>query len=431
MSVTTTCAILIVLSMPAVGAEMKLEDVNLADGLAAREAVTLALRQNPGIIALRKAYDVANAAVWRAKALPDPELRFGWSDSEEPLSRRTEYDVSMRWSPPRLRERSLKGNLAAAEASETGGEVALAEQQLAAEVLLLHATVVILDEQIAAAEASVKVREEMVELIEKQVAAEVKSLLDLNVAQLALADARSLPKVYRAERLVSMSRLIAQLNLPRFARLELQRAPDPLQLRPRPIAIEELVERALSGRAELAGAEARCSQAQAALSLAKEERYPWFSFFQVGRQFGVGAARDSFGFRAGIDLPIFKWSGGILEQPLAAMERCRLDQESLKEKITMEVEQLASRLDMRYREAEHLQQTVEPMALRDRSLSEQAVAAGQLDQVQYLAAEARRLQRRQSYLSELLECRRLEVELDLATGDAAPSARRGVGGQAP
>ncbi len=98
------------------------------------------------------------------------------------------------------------------------------------------------------------------------------------------------------------------------------------------------------------------------------------------------------------------------------MERRRLEQENLRDRILREVEQLAEQLRARYGALEHLRLTMDTLADRNLELSEQAVILGQEDRLLLFTAEARRLQRKQSYLSELLDCRRLEIELDRATG---------------
>jgi len=242
--------------------------IDLANGISAREAVSLALRQNPGLLALRKAHEVAVAGVSRVKALSEPELRMGWTglDNDWVSPRGHDYDVALRWSPPRPGERSLKGDWAMGKVSEADGEIAGAEQKVAAEILFLHTKIVFLDEQAATAEAAVKLREQIVDFVESQVKAELKTLLDQNVAELALADARSLPVNFRTERLLCMGRLIGELNLPPATELKIQIEGEPLTLRPRLLDVADLTNKALMNRSELAIASSRYSQAQTMLS---------------------------------------------------------------------------------------------------------------------------------------------------------------------
>lgn len=392
--------------------------IDLSDGLSPREAVSLALRQNPALLALRQTREIAVAGISQARALSNPELRVGWTDLDEGwiAPRNNDYDLAVRWSPPRPGERHLKSDGATGKVSEAVGQIAEAEQRLAADILFLHTKIIFLDEQIALAETAVKLRERMVEFVEGQVKAEVKSLLDLNMAELALADIRLLPGAYRTERLLCRSRLASELNLPYSVDMKMQPEGDPLVLKTRPLDVPGLIDKALVNRAEFAVAAARSSQAQAMLSLKRKERYPWFSFLQFGRQFEHGSASDSWGFRFGIDLPISKWNRESIQAPSAEMERCRLEYENLKRRISLEVEQLVVQLLARYGTLEHFSRTMDTVAGRNLELSEQAVILGQEDRLLYLMAEARQLQRKQNYLADLLDCRRLEIELDRATG---------------
>ncbi len=285
---------------------------------------------------------------------------------------------------------------------------------------LLHLSIVFLDEQIKLAAEAVKVREQIVDLIETQVEAGARSVLDQSVAELALADARSLPNSYRLDRRVSMGRLTGELGLPRSTDLKIQVEGEPLVYRPRPLETARLVEQALVRRPELAIVSARCSQADTLLRLKKKELYPWFSFLQVNRQLGGGYGTNSWGFRLGVDLPIFKWQREITRAPAAESEQCQLEYQALENSISMEVVELVEKLRARSGELELYKETIEPLTSRDVELSEKALAAGRGDMLQRLMAEARRLRRRQTDVSSLLECRRLEIGLDQALGNAIP-----------
>jgi outer membrane protein TolC len=395
-------------------------DVNLTDGLSASEAVTLALKRSRQLLALRKSRAVAEGGISVAKALPDPELRtgrFDFSDDSAGIWNHN-YNLALRWSPPRPGERNLKGSWALGKVSEVDGEIAVAEQKLAAEVRLLHMNIVFLDEQIKLAKASVELREQIVGFITTQVEAGVKSDLDQSVAELALADAYSLPDTYRMDRRIAMNRLTGELDLPPSENLTLQVEGEPLVFQPGPLDTARLIETALARRPELAILSARCSQSEAMLSLRKRERYPWFSFVQMSREFGGGFGSHAWGFRLGIDLPIFKWTRGVVQGPAAEVEQCGLELEAMKRKISLEVEELVERLRSRFGELERYQKIIAPLAGRAVELTNVALAAGQGEMLQRLTAEARRVSGQQIYLSKLLNYRRLEIELDQALGNA-------------
>jgi outer membrane protein, heavy metal efflux system len=396
-------------------------EVNASDGLSAGEAAILAVQRNPQLLALRKGHSVAEGRVSEAKALPNPELRTGRIDFGDDSAgiRSRNYNLGLRWSPPRPGEMGLKGSGALRAVSEADGEIAAAEQKLATEIRLLHTKIVFLDEQIKLAEASTRVRQQIVDFIGAQVEAGTKTLLDQSVAELALADSRSVTGAYQLERRLAATRLAGELDLPRSTDLRIQVEGEPLLFQARAFDEAGLIESALTLRPELEAISARCSQADTALQLRKRDRYPWFSFIQLDREFDVGQASDSWGFRLGVDLPIFKWKASLLRAPTAEAERCALEMTAAKRGIAQDVEELVEYLRTRASELEYYRQTIEPLVNRDVQLSQQARDAGNGDEFLCLTAEARRLRGRQDYLTKLLDYRRLEVQLDGALGKTA------------
>jgi outer membrane protein TolC len=163
---------------------------------------------------------------------------------------------------------------------------------------------------------------------------------------------------------------------------------------------------------------ARCAQADANLRLRKKEQYPWFSFLQMSRDFGGPSQPNTWGVRFGIDLPIFKWGGATVEAPTAEAEQCRLEIAATGSEIATEIERVVEQLRSSATDLEYHQQTIAPLVDRAVALSESAVAAGQADLLQSLTAEARKLGQQQTYVSKLLDYRRLEIELDQALGRA-------------
>jgi outer membrane protein TolC len=402
------------------------EHLDLSDGISAQEAVMLAIRENYGLRALSKAREAALGEVSRAQAFSEPEIRMGASglDDSRISSQGHDYDIMLHWSPPRFGERGLKTRLAMGKAYEMESEISAAQNKLACDVLFLHSQIVFLDEKIALAEAAMKVRENILEFVDSQVKAELKTLLDRNVADLALADARMIPETYRAQRLLCFYRLAGELNLS-VADLKIRKEGDAFVLKPRLLDLGALIDAAMGNRSELSIASTRIAEAETSLSLSKKERYPWFSFFQTGPEFDAGNASHSWKFRVGIDLPIFKWNSGVLRGPVAEVQRSQMNLADQKRQVRMEVEQTAAQLRARYGVVEQFDKTIAPILARDIALAEESVNLGQMDRLQYLLAKVQGIQRQQAYLTDLLECRRLEIELDRITGSVFPGKSKG------
>jgi outer membrane protein TolC len=297
------------------------------------------------------------------------------------------------------------------------GEIAAAEQRLAAEIRLLHARILLLNEQIASSEESVNIRERMVSFLQQQVNAGVKSALDLGAAQLALADMQSLPEAYRSERELCLLRMTRELNLPAGTGLKIVADANFHLLQPRRPEIAALVEKALANRGEIAAASSRVAQGEAALDLKSREQLPWISFLQIGRRFDLGSS-DSWGLRIGVSIPLFGGTRGRALEAAMELDRRKSESASEKQKVSIEVDQTVAQLKSRYGQLESLKRVLESISLRDIETAREAVNAGRSDEMQVPKAEARHLQRRQSYLSGLMECRRPEIELDRLMGFA-------------
>lgn len=391
-----------------------------ARALSIAEAVRLALRQNPELEALRKGRAAAEGAVIEARAFADPELRTGRLNLDDDGIRVRNYNLALRWSPPRWGERGERTRQARSRVEEIDAEIAAAEQRLAAEVRLLFTEIVFLDEQIREAEASIELRRRMVSLLEAQVEAGAKALLDRTLAELALADARSLPSSLRLQRRLRLARLNDKLGVPPGHELALEADVRLLEFEPRPLEANGLLSQALAARSEVAAAAARCEQARSALDLQRRQRYPWFSFLQLNREFGFQNAAEVWGFRFGIDLPVFRWRSGMLARPVADLERCQLELEAARRRVALELNEVLAGLREHGAGLELYLRETQPAANRLVEQAREAVAAGGAEELEHLSAEARRLQHRQAFLSKLLEYRRLEIELDLALGRAIP-----------
>ncbi len=392
--------------------------VDLSDGLSAKEAVTLALARNPELLALRKGQAIAQAYVSAARVLPSPEVRYSVSDialdPDEMGSRR--HNVGLRWHPPRPGELALKSRIEQSRVDEVTGSIGVAEQKLAAEVRLLHQTISLIDEQIRIAGQAVRLREEILGVVNAQVKAGVKSVLDLNMIELSVAEARAVPERYQLERRVQTARLAAKLDLPRNYEVRLQNEGDPLAVQPLPIEREKLIARALEHRMELKAADARCARAQLSMKAAGRERYPWLSFVQVNRRLAGVDDPASWGFQLGVEIPVFRWRSDTLQASAAEVAQCRLQQQAVKASIGAEIDELRLRLESAARELDAYREQMGPLADRSLERSRAALTEGQADAVEPLLAQARQLGVRLAYVSKLMDVRALEIGLEQAIG---------------
>jgi len=115
----------------------------------------------------------------------------------------------------------------------------------------------------------------------------------------------------------------------------------PLLFRPREFDGADFIGTALARRPELAVLSARCAQADVTLALRKEERYSWFSFAQVSREFGGP-----------------KWTRELLRGPEAEVEHCRAEVQAERSRISLGVEDLVEQLRAQSGELEYQHQAI-------------------------------------------------------------------------
>jgi outer membrane protein TolC len=392
------------------------QEVVLSDGISPEEAVQLALQRNQSLIALQRARETAVLKARATAALPDPEIRtsrFNFQNESGGLWSQN-YNLALRWSPPRPGERAIEGGAALSRASEVDGAISMARQRIAAEARLLHMDLVFLNRQIELAESLVDVRRRAFEFVTLQTGAALKTLLDQSEAELALAEARSQLESLRLDLRVKRNRFASELGLP-TASFSLQVEGNPLSNDlSAPGAVDAPA--VFSRRPELAILSAKCSQAEAQLKLGRTARYPWFSFVQVSRDLGGPRTLNSWGFRFGLDLPISKWKNNNLLVPRAELEQCRAETKAEQNRISDEATGLIELLRASSERLAYEARTVDPILNKAVGLAEATVAANESDMLPRFTAEARRMAQQQARLIQLRDYRRLEIELALAMG---------------
>ena len=400
------------------GLALAQEFIDQAGGLSSKEAVEIALRRNSAIGVVRGAVAVAEGQLAEAGVPNNPGIQVGMTDFANAfdLSSTQRKTVGMSWSPPRIGELGLRRGIAKSKVGQTEGELRVARTQLAAEVRVLHRTIRLLDDRIRLAESVELLRDRILGVTREQVAAGLKTALDLGAVELTVAEERSLAVQLRLERQVQMNRLLAKMNLPASAKMTLRPDEDENDNQVLPLDRAKLTAQALAGRAEVEVAQARCAQAESALRLKNSERYPWFSSVQASRRTGRAGDPGFWVAQASIELPIFRWRDSYLKSSKAALERCGADRDVAQANIEAEVEELVSLLESRYRELENIRETLAPLAERHLAQVKSAVEAGRADAVELLTAEVRQLGLRQELLAKTIEVRRLEFGLQQAVG---------------
>lgn len=383
-----------------------------AAALTEEQAVALALEKSPQLAVLRAGVRTAALAPRGMALLPNPQLRLGVTDIaaeiNDPATKRN--NVGLAWQPPRLGALRAENAMVEAREHEAASALATARARAAAEVRLIHRTLVVRDEQIRVAEESIRLRRQILTAVDEQLAAGVKTLLARHPAELALAEARAAAEELRQERLLQAVRLARHTGL-EAAALEVEAGS--FAFTPGLFDREQLRRRALEIRPELDAVQARCRAAEAELGAARRERYPWFSSVQFFRRTGRLELPGSWGIQVGVEIPVFRWKEGRVPAAEAALDQCRTQQRATGTAIGGEIDELVTRLEA----AAAVLMAERPPLTKQAGEARAMLAAGRVDKVEPLLAELRVLDARQAWLSRWLEYQALEAGLRQALAE--------------
>lgn len=383
--------------------------------LTMEDAVARALATHPDLAAARASRAVFRFQTQAARALPAPEFRMTFNNlSLDPEMGEIRNSVAWRWSPPRPRELPLKARIAAARQRAAEAGILAAEARVAAAVRHSYRRAALAAERVQLNEQATALRRQMVELTRRQVALGLKESVETDLAEMALADMQA--GLLRIES-------VAATEKRRLARLLDPAADVSFSLEPPPVSTPlpdraAVLTQALRTRAELGQAAATCQQGEGELAFAANGRYPWVSFVQVTRRLGPEAAvRGPWGIQVGVDLPVFR-SAAAAESRVAGanVERCRLEEAALRERIRRDVDDALTQFQASVAELVKLEQLAAGPGSKALEGARAALSAGRADRLDVLHAEARQLSLRDRWLERRLEFTQIEAQLELAAG---------------
>lgn len=276
--------------------------------LGADEAVALARQRSAALAEAKARVDTAAALVdaEAASAYRNPELRVSQLRLDQALDDDARVSAGVRVRPPRPGEADAKVAVARAGEAEARGAARVEELALEADVRWRFDDVLLLDAEIAATEAVATTRRHLADQLKTRVDTSQATAIEEATAALSAVEAEADGAEARERRGVALAQLLERVGIDPGTPVRLVGEPlgsAPLAELP---AEEMLVEAALKGRPEIGIAAARLDAAGAKGALARGERWPWFSFVQLGYEFERGT-RDPLGwsFAAGLELPIF------------------------------------------------------------------------------------------------------------------------------
>jgi outer membrane protein TolC len=311
----------------------------------------------------------------------------------------------------RFRQEGIRARQQSAEA-----ELRATRARIAAAVRYAYRCAVLAEERVNLARRALDLRRGIRSTVFRQVSAGLKEADERDLADLTVDEAES--ELRRAAMLAEADRRkLARLVDPSGS-MRFSLAVDPALLAV--AALPEravLVDRAVQSRAELDAMGGACREYAAAGKLAGDQRYPWFSFVEVTHRITAIPDRGAWGFKFGVDLPLFR-SRASAEARVAAARRarCEMQKQALRSQIRNEVEESAGTLEELQRELAELDRLRSGPGERALERTRTALALGRAEKVDVLNAEVRVLGLRDRWLERRMQYAEIEAKLETALG---------------
>lgn len=336
-------------------------DIDLAGPLSPRQLGVIAVIANPDLRAQRARLGVAEAQVFEAGLLPDPQFSFSLDHPVSALGLVDAIAGGLGFDTSSLYTRPLRQRTARAGRDQVRLDVAWLEWQSAGQARLLAARIGGLETVRGLAFEASRAADDALGRTLRAVARGDLSANHLEARRIAAADAGD--RARSAERDLQAARfaLNAALGLPPDAVVAL--SDSPLSHLPPPDPVN-LVERAYRQRLDLAALSAGYNAQDANLRLALLQQYPRLNL-ALNATRDTGAVRTN-GVAIGFDLPLWNRNRGAIAVQDATREQLRAEYEARLFSTRSEITTLiaAYRIGLRQRDALEaqvapLRQTVE------------------------------------------------------------------------
>lgn len=385
-----------------------------ASGLTMEQAVTVALRDNPELIAFRKTRAVAEGEIRTATTLDNPTLQLQLLHAQD--STQLGWGALLKWMPPQPVTYLAKRGQARAQLEEAGQQIAEMEWALTAQVRGVFATLLELREQTRVATGALDIRRRVVGLVRTQVQRGRATRIEQNAAEIALLDGQREVDDLELRTTQAQLRLRALLGRVGLTPLPLKGTIAAGDSLPGSLNPEQLAERAIAARPALKAAQARITRRQQTVRLENSRRAPWFEL--SGRYRMNGSQRFLHDVQLGIEtaLPILDQNSGPVMVAKAELEREQALVVALVQSVKQSVYAATSELLIRHKILERSRREVLPILLEHERLLEAAARGAAIDLVALLASEQSILRGRRQHSEARLGYEQARIALQAAVG---------------
>jgi cobalt-zinc-cadmium efflux system outer membrane protein len=389
-----------------------------AAAITVEQAVSTALERNARILAQRAEVDGARARARGASRLvrANPELEAAYGPRRSPGDETTtDFEVSLSQELELFGQRAARSDASAALLSAAEGRLQAARVEVAAEVRTAFARALAAEERLGIADESLALAREELSAAEERLRSGATSRLEVNAARAALGRAARERAETVHRRAAARAALVVLTGVEPVESVELVGALAAAV--PAGETLDQLTERGLGRRSDIAAARREVEAARAEGRLAARSAFPnprvGASYAQEGDP--GGNARIVQGTLA-FDLPLFARNQEERGVAAARERQAEIALAALTRAARAEIAQAVARLDAAADAARAwtggpLEAVTENMKLVD-----EAYRAGKVDFFQLLLIRRETLEARNGYVDALEELHAAKAELLRATG---------------
>lgn len=387
--------------------------------LSAEDAVAAALTLSPTLRAFRLERGVAEGEIVAAGVLQNPALSVTWFGIEHFTKSiaTSGWDVALQWSPPRPGEISTKRAQARARLATVRAQIADEEWRLAADVRKAHAALWAAQERRRLADASLALQQRVRRFVRDKLDLGDASRLEANLIELEYVETRREQEKILADEAASRLALNGLLGIPPRAVLAVH-APDGFAYRGLALSPPALERVMVERRADLAAAREEYEQAQQALRLAYVRRIPWLSFGPAYSRDGSAeeGSVNKIGLGVTFDIPLANLNKGELLRLDATRDRLRETFVARVHGARNEVAEALNALRAQERLVRLFEDTVRPALEENARLTDAAIETGDINVLQFVAAQGRALRARREGIDARLDYWKAVFDLERSIG---------------
>lgn len=383
-----------------------------------------ALKKNPEIIALKRAWEAAEARITQARSLEDPELGFEtWAVPFERFGNLGQAQTNMvtfRQKLPFPGKLKLKGEIASEEAKMAEARYRAKEREIIARVKNAYASLFM-------AFKATQIQSEHLELV-KQIlkVAEIRYAVgrvpqqDVFKAQVAQSEVLNNLIATGQERQVAEAQLNALLSRQPTAPF-----PPPSELPsdafPGDVRLDDLIQQTLEFRPELKEMEAAIRGAEKSFELAKRNRkYP---DFMVGYDYWFmpqAAFKHNFTAMVSITIPFSPWTkrrhSKEIEEAISTVARSTADYQAMKNMVFFEARDAFARLEATRQQLKLFRDALIPQTEQSYKASLAAYEVGKVEFISLMEAARAIRDVKLGYYRALVDFEQRLTDLERAVG---------------